>query len=245
MCLRDKQATTFSTGGAGADAMTGGAGNDLYIVDNIADRVTEGANAGNDTVRTSLLTYTLAAQVENLIYTGVQGFTGAGNNLNNAITGGSGNDVIRGAGGDDVLTGGTGVDRLFGDDGNDRLIGGDGNDILNGGAGADFLNGDGGSDVYQFNAAIAEIGINAGARDIISGFTRGQDRIDLTLIDANTVLRGEQAFSFIGSANFTAPGQLRYANGLLQGNVNGNLAADFVIELQNGPVSLQAVDILL
>ncbi|KPF90610.1 hypothetical protein IP81_14755, partial [Novosphingobium sp. AAP83] len=232
-------------GGAGADTMIGGTGDDLYIVDNVRDRVIESANAGNDTIRTTLLAYTLSQHVENLTFTGTKGFSGTGNNLNNAITGGSGNDVLRGAGGDDVLTGGSGADRLFGDDGNDRLIGGDGNDILNGGAGADLLIGDGGSDIYQFNAAISEIGINAGARDIISDFTRGQDRIDLTLIDANTVLRGNQAFSFIGSANFTAPGQLRYANGLLQGNVNKDLAADFVIELQNGPASLQAVDILL
>ena len=47
--------------------MTGG---DTYIVDHVGDVVSEMANAGTDTVRTSLATYTLKGNVENLVYTG-------------------------------------------------------------------------------------------------------------------------------------------------------------------------------
>ena len=41
-------------GGAGADTLIGGDGNDTYIVDNVGDVVTEDANAGTDTVKTTL-----------------------------------------------------------------------------------------------------------------------------------------------------------------------------------------------
>ena len=56
-------------GGAGADTMIGGTGNDTYVVDDAGDVVTEALNEGTDTVRSSI-TYTLTANVENLILTG-------------------------------------------------------------------------------------------------------------------------------------------------------------------------------
>ena len=59
-------------GGAGADTMIGGAGNDTYIVDDAGDVVTENAGEGTDTVRTTLASYTLGANVENLTYTGTR-----------------------------------------------------------------------------------------------------------------------------------------------------------------------------
>ena len=54
-------------GGFGNDTMTGGAGNDTYIVDSAGDIVMEGASAGIDTVRSTLASYTLGANVENLM----------------------------------------------------------------------------------------------------------------------------------------------------------------------------------
>ena len=49
--------------------MTGGAGNDTYVVDNAGDVVTEAASGGTDTVESSI-TFTLGAEVENLLLTG-------------------------------------------------------------------------------------------------------------------------------------------------------------------------------
>ena|GEM_PF-1589423 len=109
-------------GSAGADTMAGGYGDDVYIADNAGDVVTEGLNAGVDTVKTSLATYTLGANVENLVLTGTGAQSGFGNSLNNTLTsngvgatlnGGAGNDVLVSNGGVDTLTGGAGNDTFY------------------------------------------------------------------------------------------------------------------------------------
>ena len=99
-------------GAAGADSMIGGTGDDTYIVDDAGDEVVEAAGEGSDTVRTSLGTYTLAANVENLTYTGGGNFRGTGNTRANSITGGAGADTLSGGGGADTLTGGAGADQF-------------------------------------------------------------------------------------------------------------------------------------
>ncbi|MBR0793517.1 hypothetical protein JQ631_30940, partial [Bradyrhizobium manausense] len=136
-------------GGTGADSMTGGTGNDIFIVDNIGDAVVELAGQGNDTVQTSLTSYTLGNNVENLIFTGTAAFTGNGNELDNVIAGGAGNDNLNGNAGDDTLIGNAGNDTLNGGDGNDALYGGAGNDTLNGAAGSDILEGGDGDDTLS------------------------------------------------------------------------------------------------
>ena len=62
-------------GGPGDDQLDGGAGNDTYIVDSPGDAISEGTNAGTDTVR-SAISYTLGANVENLILTGTADIKG-------------------------------------------------------------------------------------------------------------------------------------------------------------------------
>ncbi len=101
-------------GGAGIDTMVGGAGNDTYVVDYAGDLVTENANEGIDTVKSSV-TYTLGANVENLTLTGTAAINGTGNALNNTITGNAGDNVLDGGAGNDLLISGGGNDTyLFG-----------------------------------------------------------------------------------------------------------------------------------
>jgi hypothetical protein len=76
------------------------------------------------------------------------------------------------------------------------------------------------------------------------------DVINLNAIDANTALLaiGNQDFTFIGTAAFTAAGQIRYvvsgADTIIQGNVNAGLGADFSIQL-SGLHTLGATDFVL
>lgn len=104
-------------GAQGADSMAGGAGNDIYYVDNAGDMLTETMNAGVDTVYASV-NVTLAANVENGLLVGAAtSLTGnalnntlVGNAGGNVLSGGAGNDVLDGAKGDDTLNGGLGSD---------------------------------------------------------------------------------------------------------------------------------------
>ena len=101
-------------GGAGADTMIGLAGNDIYVVDDAFDVVTEASNAGTDLVQSSI-DYALGNHLENLILTG-SALTGTGNALTN---------TIRGNGGNNTLDGGTntsGADTLIGGAGNDTYL---------------------------------------------------------------------------------------------------------------------------
>ncbi|EJB07336.1 putative calcium-binding protein, partial [Rhizobium leguminosarum bv. trifolii WSM597] len=117
-------------GGAGADSLIGGAGNDTYIVDNAGDIVTEAADAGTDTVRTNLASYTLADNVENLSFAGTGAFAGTGNALDNVITGGAAIDTLSGDTGNDTLDGGVGADSLTGGEGDDTYIVDNAGDIV-------------------------------------------------------------------------------------------------------------------
>jgi Ca2+-binding RTX toxin-like protein len=114
-------------GGAGNDTMAGGPGDDTYQVDSAGDVVIENANEGTDQVD-SYLSYTLGANVENLVLYGSPNINGTGNALANVINGNFGNNVLNGLGGNDYLLGYAGVDTLDGGTGADVLDGGAGND---------------------------------------------------------------------------------------------------------------------
>jgi len=168
-------------GSTGADTMIGGQGNDTYSVDNTGDRYVEAANAGIDTIR-STISLTLAATVEHLTLLGTGNLSGYGNAEDNRMLGNGGNnvlygrdgaDVMDGLGGNDTLFGGTGKDQMTGGAGQDRLQGEAGDDTLAGSGGADILTGGIGFDAFVFNTA------RDGTVDRISDFTVGSDRIVL------------------------------------------------------------------
>jgi Ca2+-binding RTX toxin-like protein/subtilisin-like proprotein convertase family protein len=100
-------------GGEGDDYLVGDVGDDTYFVDSASDVVAEDANAGFDTVVSSVA-LTLVDNVEELRLTGAENLAGTGNSLANTLFGNSGANDLRGMEGDDVLDGMGGGDRLDG-----------------------------------------------------------------------------------------------------------------------------------
>ncbi len=177
----------------------------------------------------------------------------------NRLTGSAEEDVILGLGGNDVLAGGTG---------NDAIAGGAGRDVMAGGAGADtFLfksvrDSTGPTGVLVNNWAF--LGNNGpDHRDLITDFAHGADRINLSAIDANSKLAGNQAFTFAGGealAKRIGPdgpdfsgraGELHVVRlgavsdmTLVEGDTNGDGIADLQILLR-GHTTLTKADFVL
>jgi Ca2+-binding RTX toxin-like protein len=224
--------------------MYGGAGNDFLRGNTGADSLI--GSSGTDTA-----SYTESTAGVNVSLTTGLGFFGSaagdtlsgienlsGSNFGDTLTGNTLANTLNGFSGNDVLNGGAG---------NDTLNGGSGNDLLTGGLGRDLMTGGTGFDRFDFNS-VSESPPGLFTRDVITDFDGNGifagDRIDVSTIDANVLLFGNQAFSFIGGAAFTAAGQLRYAGGVVQGSTDADASAEFEIRLSASP-ALVASDILL
>jgi hypothetical protein len=235
-------------GGGGSDTLIGGKGHDVYYIDSPTDQVIESTLEGIDTLITGVMSLNLSdyAFVENALLIGTLDLNLTGNAGKNTLTGNAGANLILGLGGDDTISALAGNDTVNGGAGNDLIEGGAGNDTLNGGTGMDTLFGGVGkdrliggadADVFAFRTkAEAGNGVN---RDVIVDFVVGLDKIDLSAIDANELLEGNQAFSFIGDTAFGGmAGELRYAatSGFIYADTNGDTVADFQLQLIGKPV---------
>lgn len=165
-------------GETGEDTLEGGLGNDVYEIDSVGDVIIEAADAGIDTVISSV-DWTLGVNLENLTLVGNQATLGIGNDLDNRITGNNADNVLFGEAGNDILNGGAGNDELFGSDGNDILNGGAGNDELFGGAGNDILNGGTGADSFSFGNPGNPFNNSDFGIDTVADFAVGVDDIKL------------------------------------------------------------------
>jgi Ca2+-binding RTX toxin-like protein len=205
-------------GGEGNDDMAGGVGNDTYLVDFDNDFVIELANQGIDTVVVAF-DYALGANLENLTLIGDASESATGNGLGNVIYGNAGNNLLDGLAGSDTMNGGSGAD---------TMIAGAGKDLMTGGGGLDRM-------VFK---ALSDSGTVFATRDVINTFAHG-DKVDLSALDANSKIAGNQAFTFV--QNFSgAAGQLQWdqtapTGYLVSGDVNGDGAADFSLQIYAAP----------
>ncbi|HEV2565811.1 MAG TPA: calcium-binding protein, partial [Microvirga sp.] len=94
------------------DTLVGGLGNDHYMTSSDSDDAIVDAG-GNDTIETYLSSYTLQADIENLVLTASSAGTLIGNTADNRLTSGDGNDTLDGAAGSDTMTGGAGNDVYY------------------------------------------------------------------------------------------------------------------------------------
>jgi Ca2+-binding RTX toxin-like protein len=233
-------------GGGGDDSIDGGEGRDYISGDTGNDYLRGGG--GNDSLVGGLGEDTLT-----------------GNSGNDKLLGGADNDTLSGGTGNDKLDGGTGKDYLAGDADNDvlsggadsdRLLGGSGADTLYGGTGKDTLKGGLGADYFQFKS-IADSGILSSTRDLVSDFTQSEgDKLDLSAIDADTTLLGNQAFVFDKtegtSASMPANGHIAWyrttdltgSNTFVLLNNDGDKDVDMVIQLK-GSIDLSGADFIL
>ena len=194
------------TAGAGDNSVFGGAGNDLFVAEaGDGSDVYFGDDADGGTGIDTL--DISAATVDTFVNLGSGAYP-----KGTVASSQTGNDTIWGI--ENVNTG----------SGNDTIIASNAVNVMNGGSG---------NDTYRFMTAAAADG------DTILGFAPG-DRVDLSAIDANTGTATNDAFTLVTGAEFTAAGQLAVsfesrADGdftVIQGNINGNLDADFRIEVE-------------
>lgn len=186
-------------GGVGTNTLLGGAGNDIYVVSSTTDIVSESGGNGVDQIQSSV-TFTLAADVENLALTGSTAINGTGNAAANVIVGNGAANTLTGGAGDDTLSGELGNDTINGGAGTDTAVyvsatagvvvnlatgtasGGAGTDKLLsienviGGAGADTLTGDMGANLLDGGAGIDVISGGAGDDLLLGGL--GNDTLN-------------------------------------------------------------------
>ena len=157
-------------GGTGADTLIGKNGDDTYIVDNVGDVVQEISGGGTDLVVSSLQSYTLSGNLENLLLIAGAGSSGYGNTDPNQITGSAG------------------ANSLFGDQGNDTILAGLGDDYIEGGWNTDSLVGGLGDDTYVIE----------GGRDVVvEGATTDIDTLIIrSLVSAVVSSTGTAAVVF-------------------------------------------------
>ncbi len=253
--LSDGDGDDTVVGGSGDDYLIVGAGNDTYYggegIDALdflylhhgpgeKDAITSvAAETNTDGIRFDLA----STAPQNLGGLGTDRFFG----FEDAF-GTNGSDTLLGTSGANLLFGQAGRDELNGRGGNDDLSGGFGGDRLIGGRGADNIftgSADGALDRVLYTSLL-DSGVTAATRDNVFEFVRGQDRIDLRLIDADPSRSGNQAFRVVST--FTnAPGEVRLvrSNGDTYIQVDGDRDTSIDMSIRVAGVSLTATDLIL
>ncbi len=210
----------FLDGGLGSDSINGGLGVDIvvYTTSDVSARVNLQTGiafyVGNSAVIDTL------ASVEDVIC-------------------GNGDDLITGSSAANYIFAGPGFDTIVGSLGSDRLEGGDGRDVFvfNFVDDSSALSPDtilAGGMSFPFELPISAFGAFEGAGSALG------DRIDLSGIDANTTLAGNQMFRLgllgIGTLSLVNSGTVT----IVRANVDYDSEFEFVLRIEDGSVVASA-----
>jgi Ca2+-binding RTX toxin-like protein len=202
-------------GGDGDDSLDGGAGDDRLDGGTGADAMAGGAGAD---------TYVVDDIGDTVIELAGGGNDTVEASISHALTNHVENLTL--TGGASINGSGNGL--------NNVLTGNDGDNILAGGAGSDTLTGGLGADTFLFTNA--DIGARLATDRILDLNFADGDVIDLSGIDANSLVGGDQAFSFVaGFTKVAGQATLTYVAGTnittLRVDINGDGKADFAIAI--------------
>jgi Ca2+-binding RTX toxin-like protein len=223
------------TGNSGNNTLMADAGNDTLNGGIGADTLMGGA--GNDTYVTDLGDTVIEAASAGTDTVQSSATITLGANLENLTL--TGSSAINGSGNglNNTITGNTAAN------------------TLSGGAGIDTLIGGAGKDSFVFNT-VSDTGTTANASDFITDFVRGQDKINLSAIDAFAASASNDAFIWKGTAAFnsTTQGEVRFQKFDVTGTANdytmvwidndADIAVEMAIRL-NGLYDLTASDFIL
>jgi Ca2+-binding RTX toxin-like protein len=227
--INGNAANNTLSGLGGNDVLNGNAGNDVLLGGDGADTLNGGlgidsmtGGAGNDLYIVDNIfdgTIEAANGGTDLVQSGVTRTLGA--NLENlTLTGAA---AINGTG--NTLA--------------NSIVGNTGANVLTGGGAADVLNGGGGDDDYRF---VSVNDSTSFAQDRITSFTFGGagtgDKVDCSVIDANTGVAGNQAFTFTagpgGAGTIWVDNAAVGTDSIIFANVDGDASAEFQCAVADG-----------
>lgn len=140
-----------------------------------------------------------------------------------------------------------GIQGAIGSSAADTFLGDGGPNWFQGGGGRDVATGDAGRDLYDYDRTSDSLPGSAN-RDVITDFAHGSDKIDLSGIDANATIAGNQSFTWLADAPLTGAGQLNFVvsggNIIVQASTDADAAPELQIRL-TGIVTLDQGDFLL
>ena len=217
--------TNLLNGGGGVDTIAGNAGDDI---------IDGGANADTMLGGQGFDIFIVDDPGDVVLEYAGEGLDQVQTSVSYALTAGSEVEVLYA----DQTT--TAAINLVGNELDNFLAGNDGVNIIAGGLGLDTLRGEGSGDVFLWSSVAESRSNNP---DVVIDFNRAEgDLLHFTNMDADDTVAGDQNFTFIGTAAFTAPGQINWftdgTDTFIQLNTNADLAADSVIKV-NG---VQTVD---
>lgn len=252
---------TIYIGGA-RDTIYGGIGDDRIFSDELFSdaKVTVYCGDGNDSIHVGGIAYgeegsdTLIGWRGHDLLVGGAGndslsgrdYTdmAAGTIVEDTLSGGEGDDTLVGFN-NDLLYGGTGADKLsgsafaYGEAGNDTIIAALDENFsipsggrLDGGAGDDVISG--ALDGFTVDVGTGKDTVIAGVASFDILHFGADDLLDLSAIDADPNVSGDQAFTYVGSKNFSnTAGELRFdaASHALSGDLDGDGYAEFTLTL--------------